>query len=350
MKKLFTLIISLIVLSLLGYYIFQLNQNKGKSDTKLIEFSISNTETIDKVIITEPSGYVFELKREGGVWTDKNGGCINQESAGFILSAIKTIEFKGYLPNNALEDQKLKMASSHIKVEIFENGEWSKTWFIGDATQDHYGQIMQLDSRQAGKSDYPVIMKLKGLNGFISPTFFADPRKWMCTKVFSLDISEIAKVDVKMNEEPERSFSVVNKGSSFDVFQQGEALENVDTAMVYRYLNSYKKIHYNKANYVLSPMQIDSLKKTTPFAVLTVDETNGNSTRIKCFRIQLKEVKQDKSFVDYHDTDADHFWVELPSGQIVKCQYHVFNPLLLGHIYFPLDVSSLETHDGLIPK
>ena len=68
------------------------------------------------------------------------------------------------------------------------------------------------------------------------------------------------------------------------------------------------------------------------------------------FRIQLKEVKQDKSFVDYHDTDADHFWVELPSGQIVKCQYHVFNPLLLGHIYFPLDVSSLETHDGLIPK
>jgi len=26
----------------------------------------------------------------------------------------------------------------------------------------------------------------------------------------------------------------------------------------------------------------------------------------------------------------------IPSGQLVKCQYFVFNPLLMGHLYFGL--------------
>jgi hypothetical protein len=32
------------------------------------------------------------------------------------------------------------------------------------------------------------------------------------------------------------------------------------------------------------------------------------------------------------------FWCELPTGELVKCQYFVFNPLILGHIYFPMDL------------
>jgi hypothetical protein len=28
-------------------------------------------------------------------------------------------------------------------------------------------------------------------------------------------------------------------------------------------------------------------------------------------------------------------WCELPNGDLVKCQYFTFNPLILGHVYFP---------------
>jgi hypothetical protein len=49
------------------------------------------------------------------------------------------------------------------------------------------------------------------------------------------------------------------------------------------------------------------------------------------------------------NSDIDKFWCELPGGEIVKCQYFVFNPLLLGHIYFPMDQSNFTTIDGITP-
>jgi len=33
--------------------------------------------------------------------------------------------------------------------------------------------------------------------------------------------------------------------------------------------------------------------------------------------------------------DMNKFWCQLPSGELVKCQYFTFNPLILGHVYFP---------------
>ena len=32
--------------------------------------------------------------------------------------------------------------------------------------------------------------------------------------------------------------------------------------------------------------------------------------------------------------DINRFWCLLPNGQVVKCQYFVFNPLIMGNIYF----------------
>ncbi len=331
----------------LTWYAFHLSENKGKSDTELIEFAIKDVTTVDKVIISDPFGRTFEVvKGNDGIWTDKDGGCISQESVGFILDAFKNIEFKGYLPDNSLAQYSKLMTTQHTKVEIFEGGEWSKTWYIGPSSQDHYGQIMLLDDKVYGKSDMPVMMKVKGLNGIIEPRFFADPRKWMCTNIFKLPIAQISKVDVKFNEERERSFTVTKEGTDMHVYQMGKELQNVDTAMIFRYLNNYQKIHFEKPNYELSDQQIDSVKATQPFCVLTLKETSGKTSKLRMFRIKQKEVDNHGQIVIMNN-DHDRFWCQLPNGQLVKCQYFVFNPLILGHVYFPMDISMLETADGI---
>ncbi len=347
MKKIITLLLALTVIVILSYFVYDLNKNKGKSDTQLIEFSIKETEEIDKVTISDANGYTFEIHKTDGIWTDKDGGCINQESADFIIDAIKNIEFKGYLAESELKKAKKDMTAQHIRVEIFIDGEWEKTWYIGNSTQDHYGQIMQLDSKKYGESAFPVIMKIKGVHGIISPRFFADPRQWMCTNIFNLDINEIAKVEVDTRDEPSRSFSVVKKGTDLKVYQENRLLENVDTAMIFRYLNQYKKVHYESPNYELNPIQIDSVLKTVPFAVLTVTETNGKINKLRCFRIKTSNTTTTVGNIEFRDNDEDRFWCELPTGQLVKCQYFVFNKLLLGHVYFPMDENQFKTVDGI---
>ncbi len=349
MKKIIILVVALAVLGGLGWYASSLMSQKGQSDTELIDFAIANAEEVDRVIISDPYAHSFELRKKNGVWTDKDGNCVQQESAEHIIDAIRNIEFKGYLPDNSHEQYTTLMSTSSTKVEIFVNEQWSKTWYIGPSAPDHLGQVMLLDSDEFGKSAHPVLMKIKGMNGIIEPRFFADPRKWSCTGIFNLDLNEIAMVDVKFNDEPERSFSVKKDGANMEVRQQGKILQGLDTANIFRYLNNYQKIHYNLANYELDARGLDSLKRSTPFAVLTVKETNGNATSLRLFRITAL-LDGERGPATIRDMDRDKLWCELPTGEVVKCQYFVFNPLLLGHLYFPMDVSMLKTEDGILEK
>lgn len=351
MKKIIVLVAALAVIIVLSIYAFKLINNKGRSDgdLQLIEFAVDDITTVDAIKISDAFGRTFEVVKKGNEWTDKDGNCVIQESVEFMLEAFKNIEFKGYLSDSSLTKYNKLISVQHTRVDIHQDGEWSKTWYIGPSTPDHYGQIMLLDSKAGGKSDYPVIMKIKGMHGIIEPRFFADARKWQCTNIFSIPLHKLSKVELKFNDEPERSFTVEKNGFDMKVYQQNKLLPDVDTAMIFRYLNNYKKIHYEIPNYELSEKQVDSLKATTPFCVLKVTETNGKTTKLRCFRM-LERESTPEGVIQYESPDRNRFWCELPSGELVKAQYFQFNPLFLGHIYFPMDISMLETHDGMLKK
>ena len=61
MKKLIILLSAIGVIGFLGWYAYDLNNNSGKSDTELIEFAVNDISTVDKVIISDPFGGVFEM-------------------------------------------------------------------------------------------------------------------------------------------------------------------------------------------------------------------------------------------------------------------------------------------------
>jgi len=350
MKKLIILLISLAVVIGLAWIALDLMSNNGTSvKSELIDFAIKDVSKVDKFIISDDSGNSFAIIKGKYNWTDKNGGCIGQDKVDFILDAFKNIEFKGYLNENDVEHQITRMSAKHLKIEIFENGSWSKSWYMGSPTPDHYGQIMLLDSKEYGKSETPVIMQVKGVKGIIEPRFYIDPKKWECTQIFTLQGPEIKKIDVKYMQEPTRSFSVENFGNTFQVKQNKRLLPITDTSKIFLYVNNYKKIHYNIANYVLSDKQVDSLKKTTPFCILTVEERIGKTTKLRLYR-NFDGTPSTNEFGREVDYNGETFWCVLPSGVPVKCQYFVFNPLLLGHIYFPMDMSQVNTGTYEVPK
>jgi hypothetical protein len=337
MRKLIVLIAFLILVITLGFYAKSLVENQGKSDTELIEFAVKDTSSVDKIIISDAYSNTIELVRSEKKWTDASGECVTQENVHFILDALKNIEFKAYLAKEAQANFNKKLVTQHTKVEIFQNGEWVKTWYIGPPSQDHYGQIMLLDSKEAGKSDIPVMMSIRGVKGIIEPRFFADKRSWKCTNIFAVPLEKIAKVDVKIMTDPRLSFSVTKVGSILSVFQAGKKLVNADNSMTFRYLQNYKKIHYDLANFELSKRQVDSVKHTKPFSTISLYETTGKKTHLRLFTLKSNETSKNE-YGEVLNIDLNKFWCELPNGELVKCQYFVFDPLLKGHLYFPFDL------------
>lgn len=325
----------IIVVGVLAFLATNLIRNSGKSDTELLEFSVEDTSSVNRIIITDAFSNKFELVRGTDRWYDAKGNCIIQQPVQMILEVFKKIEFKGYVPENSRETITKRMASSHVKVEIFQHDKWVKSWYVGFSTQDHYGTYMLLENRNE-KSDLPVIMKIKGFDGIIEPRFFADPRRWKCTEIFKLNREEIASVRVKFPEEDERNFSVEKTGNNYTVKNKYGLLPTVDTNMVIRYLNNYQKIHYEFVNYELDKKQIDSIKRAKPFCVLELKDTLGKYQRLRMFRIKGDGEQTIDDFGDTVYFDANRFWCELPAGNLVKCQYFVFNPLIMGQIYFAM--------------
>jgi len=332
-KKGFILALFIILLACLSWFALNLKDNQGASDARAFNFKIEDTTTVSKIIITDAFGQQFTLIKKNNSWTDLKGGCVSKTNVSLILEAFHKIEFKGYLPQKSEKRFTELMASSHIKVEIFQDGEWTKTWYMGPASPDHYGQIMLLETANEGKSASPVMMKLAGMNGLIDPRFFADARQWACTEIMALQIEDIKSVKAKFYVEPYRSFELQKKGRRFQVTQNGQPLTSLDTTNVYRYLQGYQKIHFEQMNFSLSDKQVDSVKKSKPFCMLAV-KTNNERISLSMFRIKSKEVQRNE-FGELVNMDMNSFWCQLPDGALVRCQYFVFNPLILGHVFFP---------------
>lgn len=329
------LILALFVVLLAGLTWFALNlqDGQGASDARSFNFKIEDTNTVSKIVITDAFGQQFTLVKTNDTWTDSKGGCVSKTNVSLILEALNKIEFKGYLPQKSEKRFTELMASSHIKVEIFQDGDWTKTWYMGPATPDHYGQIMLLETADDGKSTAPVMMKLAGMNGLIDPRFFADPRQWACTEIMALQMDEIKSVKAKFPDEAYRNFELYNKGNRFRITQNGKPLASLDTTNVFRYLQGFQKIHFEQKNFSLSDKQVDSVKKSQAFCMLEV-KTKYERIALKMFRIKSKEVQRNE-FGELVNMDMNSFWCLLPDGELVRCQYFVFNPLILGHVFFP---------------
>ncbi len=340
-KKVIFLLLSVVSIVLLVFLVKNLSAKKGKSDSELISFNIEDTASVNRIVITDQHLNTMEVIRGEQGWTDKDGKCVIEENIKNVLYILKNIEFKGYVAEASRKQHINLLSTSATKVEIYQNGDLSKTWFIGTSTPDHYGQVMLLDSEKDGKSALPVLMKVRGLNGIIEPSFSADSRKWACTGIFALNIREIRKVEIRNLDDPGRSFTVNNDNYHFTVQQNGKNIPILDTTAVLRYLSGYKRVNYELPNYVLSNKQIDSMKQAKPFGTMKIIEKTGKSTYLKFHRLLGPEMF-DNEFGEVINHDINSFWCVLPDGSVVKCQYFVFDPLIRGDIYFPFDQSRFK--------
>ena len=337
MKNIKTIII-IIVLVGLAFVAFKLSDKSTGSnlaDSALSDFAVKDTASIDKLILTDTDGNPgVTVIRSADGWTTEEGDCVQQHLVQTLLETIKYIKVKSPVSKGSIETVNKSLAAHNKKMEIYQNGNLIKTWYVGDPTQDQYGTFMLLKDEEKGKSPEPFIMHLPNMYGNLSTRFITSPLPFQCTEVFRYDPIDIASVEVTIPDSAFLNFKVLaNSENSFSVFNNANAVEEFDTTQVRNYLVGFRKVHFENHNYVLPKTSVDSVKQSTPFYTIKVTSKDGESKGVRIFRRsqQYEKLGLDGELLEF---DQDRVWVELENGDLVVGQYYVFGKLMRDIRFF----------------
>ena len=331
MKKLIIIVLGLGLIVGLALMAMNLKTGAKSTDISLIAFAVEDTASVDKIEIYDSyQDQQFTLTRKKGErWVGPNDMCVQQGIVEMLLETMYKVTLKGYVPNAAMDNMKKLLMSQHKQVKIYQNGKWTKTWYVGHSTQDHMGTHMLLETPDI-KSDNPVIMGMKGFYGILEPRFFADPRKFECTDLFSFPREDLKKIEVINRVTPSNSYKIEIDGpDDYKVSSQGVVMNNINKDNLVFYLNSFAKAHYNQANYTLSKKEVDSIKSLTPDYELNV------TGKTSSYELDLYR-RYDPAY-DLNDTvayDLDYLWGIKMDGELVRMQYYTVGPLIQGKTVF----------------
>src|SRR5690554_1551870 len=332
MRKIIIIILGIALIGGLAYYASSLNKSAKATDTSLIAFSVEDTASVNKIEIYDSFNdieYTVERNRSG-VWVGTNGECVSQSVIITMLETMNRITLRGYVPQSAMQNMKKLLMAQHKRVRIYQKGRWVKTWYVGHSTRDRMGTHMLLETPDI-TSDNPVIMGMKGFYGILEPRFFADPRRFACTDLFSFKREELEEIEVINRVNPVASYKIeVKSADDYLVTSQGQVVNNVDKNNLVFYLNGFEKVHFNQPNYTMSKAEIDSLRNVTPDYELNIKSNTKEDYRFKMYR-RLDPEYNPSDTIAY---DEDYLWGFKEDGELVRLQYYTVGPLIQGKIVF----------------
>ncbi|MEO9532788.1 MAG: hypothetical protein ABJG68_17340 [Crocinitomicaceae bacterium] len=335
--KLIIIIVAVAVLAVMAYQLSQKgNGNSKLSDEALSDFAITDTASVDELILTDTEGNEgVHLKRaEDGSWGMENGACVQQHLVQTMLATFKHIKVKSPVPKGAVENVNKNLTSHHRKVEIYQNGELSKTWYVGQPTKDQYGTYMLLKDPEKGKSPEPFIMYQPNMFGNLESRFITNPLEFECTGVFNYNPSNIKSIEVQLPDSSEYNFKInVLDKNTFALLNNNKEVPDFDTSRVRDYILGFRKVHYEQHNYLTSSEQADSISATTPWYVIEVTDNEGDKNRIHCYKkhMMYEKYDYDGNLIEF---DRDRLWVKIRDGRLVVGQFYAFDKVLQDLRFF----------------
>lgn len=333
-KKLIYLLASLLFLAVALFFISQNRGNTFQSD--LTDFAVKDTASISKIYIASSNGESILLQKINDEWyLDQEGKTLARKDAiAYILKLLPTLSIKAPVSSKSTDAMIKRLGINHKKVEIYFKGEKmpSKTIYLGDATQDHYGNLALLETKKNGKGKVPYYIQSDGKRGTIAPAFFTSPLEWVHTSVFEYSTDEIKSVSIEYPDANESSFTISRLDTGFTVTgPAAKPTDSIDPFFTEVYLNNYEKVFYETEEYKLDKQQVDSLLQIKPFAIITVESENDTES-IQLIRKKgfLRAVSFDSTNPEF-DTDRCY---GIYKKKIVLCQYYTFDKLMLQYENF----------------
>jgi hypothetical protein len=337
MKNIKTILILVVAAALVFVMYNVLNKEKSSlSENALSNFAVEDTASVDKIIISDTEAHTMSFKKENKTWVLDDGKCCQQHMIQMFLETFKYVSVKSPVPEGAVDNINKQILLHHKKIEIYQNGKISKTWFIGGGTQDHLGTYMLLKDPELGKSPEPFIMFLPSMYGSLDAQFSTNSLDYVCSDIFTYDPLNIKTINVEVPDNSVLNFKIEAIGENeFKLFNNQAEIPQFDTARVRTYVTFYRKVHFEFLNRTFDQTHIDSLSNSTPYYTIAVTDKNNQTKKVRAYK-KAPAFNRYDSNGNVLKYDQDKLWVFTPDNELSVCQYHVFDKLLRDINFFKL--------------
>jgi hypothetical protein len=331
----------LAVAALAGIVIWLVTRdNEGTTlDKELRDFAVADTAAVTKIFFATKQPKSLTLTRENTGWMVNGKYPVRHDAMRILLHTIHDLAVKEPVSRPAKESIIKQLATSGIKVEIYQGDKLVKVYFVGSETPDMLGTYMLLRDVETDKnSSEPFIMELQGFNGYLTPRFSVEADDWRERSVFKYFAPNIRSIKVEHTSAPGQSLEVRQTAPSkgFGLFTLAGQPLPFDTAQVKQYISYFNYIGHEGLASNLKPAQRDSILRSKPEHIITVTDAQGKVNRVAMYLKKNDGMAPNDSTAAMpvpYDPDRMYAYSSIDK-EMVQVQYFVFGKLLQTPPYF----------------
>lgn len=299
----------------------------------LTDFAIADTAQVDRIFIAQKDGLTADLRRVTSpdgryAWT-VNGLPANPIPVRLLLKTFRRVEVRSPVPMSMQANVLKMMSTLAVKVEIYAgDDEPEKVWYMGHATQDHFGVFAVLELPGTGRSDRPFVLGMTAFTGVINTRFHARLDEWRSTDVIVRpDLMQVARVQVEHPGVDSAGYTLVNDRGRLSLFDATNAPLPLDTALGRDLLLHLTDAHFEYFERKITKAQRDSVLATKPWHVLTVTGVDGGNTRVPFWRKDPYPGEKNAEFEPLLE-DVDRMYALLDDTALVVVQRYWFDRMV----------------------
>lgn len=320
-KNLLYLIVFVVLLLVAGYF---LSQNSGGTTLEGPEnyaFSIKDTASIDKIVISDKTPNVASLKRTSDGWELDGEYPVRRDAIEILLETLYRMEMKNFLPQRLVPEVEKQIAVYGKKVEIYQDGKLSKVLYVGNPTASEMGTYMKL-----ADGDLPYAVHIPGFNGFLNTRFISESYLWRSRRLVPMKAQSIKEVELVYPDSLEASFtlSVFSTDSiTLTRASTNEVVRDFSQVKGRLFLAACANIKAEGEIIPSDPIysRRDSLLAATPVFTLNIRSKGGELRKVNGYRIKAAPETIDYDVPSsFYDPDRLHGFVN--DDRMVLLQYY----------------------------
>lgn len=323
MNKTTTILLVLFLLLGAGAWWFS-QQNETKKSTLTVEndfyMAVDDLEEVHKVFFANRNGETVEIARKDKHWIYNDKYIARKNAVDNVLDVVKRVRLKYRPPKTAVSGAIKYMASSGIKVEVYDKNDKNlQTYYIGGATPDERGTYMMLDG-----AENPYVMHLPVWEGNLRTRFFFGDHNWRDKTVLQENAETIKMVSVNYPERKDESFILELQNGTYDLkpfYDDNKSALSPDQNKILEYLGMYKRV--GAEGFENDNEKVTALCMGTPFCELSLVNTKDKKTTIRIFPL----LQKDEKGVPYPDQKVERLIAHSSTGDYFLIQQIIFGKL-----------------------